>query len=393
MLDLSVAHRVNDYIDVPFFHAQGKRTRIFDANLVKGGAVLPYLHQGRLVWMLKDEAAWLSDSVIAQLDNLIVTVDHQDHAYSHDAAVGMVRDPALAKPYVQGRIAIFRPSAIEAISDGVLQLSPDAMVELEPVNREINGRWVDYAQVRPRLDHIAIVPKGRHGNDLMLRASDSIGCDTFSLLDLADVQALRTINLPQSKNMEELQVQLAQAQQDLGAAVAKVQDAEARIVTLEAELVETRTALEAVPSQDQALALATEAIALFDAGRAFMAADTEFTLIGCLTKQTEMLRRIQVALAPTVTIQDSNLSAFCAGLLAAKVQPTATEATNTAPASSNAPAATHVADGVFSNVVLTPTATATATATQTVTQPATANATGGSSNPFSKLYSRNGLLA
>jgi cell division protein FtsB len=333
---------VRDFIGPQTFTPSGKKTELFSANLIKGGAVLPYFHHGKLVWMSKPRDHWLTDSVAEQLTNLVVTREHQPHESSHSAAIGLIKGAKPAGDFLAGDVAIFGPEALEAIASGIVQLSPDAMVQLEPVGREVDGVWVDFAQHFPTLDHMALLLEGRHGADLELqRLSDSFPAGALEL-DLSTLQKITAIQLGGTKmTLEEqlaaAQAELVESQTALGTATAELTAIKDENARLSAENEALQGKVSEIPDQAAILAQAEEALQLYESASGFIASDS-FTLIGCLTQRPAMLRLVQQTLAPTAQISDATLGPFCQGLLAATPKKAANNIRATAPAAPTTPA-------------------------------------------------------
>jgi hypothetical protein len=328
MTDTATTTRIIDYMDIAVAPSGGCRTQLWEANMVKGGSILPYYQEGRIIWMWKDPDQWLVPDVVSQFENLIVVPGHPGHDYSHYNVVGMARDARIGDSYIQGNIAMFHPDALNEVAAGVTQLSPDAMVRLRPIGREINGQWVDFAQDSPVLDHLGLVRDGRGGADVAIKRiaddSDALRSICFEL----DPAKLRTTvefistdqNGTQMKTVEELQAALDTANGQLGsqaATIVQITDERDQLkITVEAQTAQLAT-FQAQDSTAAVAEAAQSALTLLDSAREF---GIVVTIADCLSNPVGVYRQIQGTLTDNSSLQisDEALPMFCAGLIQMK---------------------------------------------------------------------------
>jgi hypothetical protein len=353
---------IRDFVDLqPAPKQTGKRTQTFSANLVKAGSILPYYMDGRIVWMWKDPTHWYTADMRDQFENLVICRGHQSPEWSHESPIGMVRDVSLMDPYINGTCSVFDQSGLQQIYDGMNQLSPDAVIKMVPVGREINGQWVDFAQESPVLDHIAAVAAGRQGAELtmVLQSMKDHGETLDSIaLELTLAQAQHTIrlsdqidtNAPTMKTAEELTIELTATVTQLGEATQQaVQMRDERDATA-AQLVEANATIATLQASDaagDATTIATEGMALFNAATTL---GLTVTMIDCIKTPLVVYRQIKDTLAPqSMTVSDEMLPVFCAGMLASRTPATTTAAApiaDAAPATSAEPATFSLADAL-----------------------------------------------
>jgi hypothetical protein len=350
-----LTQHIRDFVDIQSAPPQtGKRTQVFKANLVKTGSILPYYMNGRIVWMWKDPDHWLTTEVRDQFENLVICEGHRSHEWSHNSPIGLVRDVALADPYIAGSCSIFNPDALQAIFDGANQLSPDANVQLVPIGREIGGVWTDYAQRNVQLDHIAQVPRGRQGEELtmVLQGMKDDGFDLESTaFEISLEQARHTIIISDQmlttpeimKTAEELQAELTVTVQQLGEATQTAttmrDERDAAIAERDTAVAQAAT-LQASDAAADAVGLATEGMALFNSATAI---GLTVTMVDCITTPIVVYRQIKDTLAPqSATISDEMLPIFCAGMLQTRgaAAPAASAASAVAPTEPPAAGAT-----------------------------------------------------
>jgi hypothetical protein len=353
---------IRDFVDLQAAPKQtGKRTQTFSANLVKAGSVLPYLMDGRIVWMWKDPAHWYTEDIRDQFENLVICRGHQSPEWSHESPIGMVRDVGMADPYINGTCSIFDQYGLQQIYDGMNQLSPDAVIKLVPIGREINGQWVDFAQDSPILDHIAAVAAGRQGAELtmVLQSMKDHGESLDSIaLELTLAQAQHTIrlsdqidtNAPTMKTAEELTIELTATVTQLGEATQQaVQMRDERDATA-AQLAEANATIATLQASDatgDATTIATEGMALFNSATTL---GLTVTMIDCIKTPLVIYRQIKDTLAPqSMTVSDEMLPVFCAGMLASRTPattPAAAPIADAAPATLAEPATFSLADAL-----------------------------------------------
>lgn len=322
---------IRDFVDLqPAPKQTGKRTQTFSANLVKSGSVLPYYMDGRIVWMWKDPAHWYTTDMREQFENLVICRGHQSPEWSHESPIGMVRDVTLADPYISGTCSVFDQYGLQQIYDGMNQLSPDAVIKMVPIGREINGQWVDFAQESPVLDHIAAVSAGRQGAELtmVLKSMKDAGFAFDSTaFELTLAQAQHTIRLSDQidtnvrimKTVEELQAELTTTVAQLGEATQQVTQMRDERDATAAQLAEAQaliTTLQASDAAGDATAIATEGMALFNAATTL---GLTVTMVDCIKTPLVVYRQIKDTLAPqSMTVSDEMLPVFCAGMLASR---------------------------------------------------------------------------
>jgi hypothetical protein len=342
---------IRDFVDLqPAPKQTGKRTQTFSANLVKAGSVLPYYMDGRIVWMWKDPAHWYTADMRDQFENLVICRGHQSPEWSHESPIGMVRDVSLVDPYISGTCSVFDPSGLRQIYDGMNQLSPDAVIKMVPVGREINGQWVDFAQESPVLDHIAAVAAGRQGAELTMvlqsMKDHGVALDSTAF-ELTLAQAQHTIRLSDQidnattlmKTVEELQAELTTTVSQLGEATqqaTQMRDERDAATTQLAEAQATIATLQASDAAGDATKLATEGMALYNSATSL---GLTVTMLDCIQTPLVIFRQIKDTLAPqSMTVSDEMLPVFCAGMLASRTTATpAATATPVAPIADAAP--------------------------------------------------------
>jgi hypothetical protein len=342
---------IRDFVDLqPAPKQTGKRTQTFSANLVKAGSILPYYMDGRIVWMWKDPAHWYTADMRDQFENLVICRGHQSPEWSHESPIGMVRDVSLTDPYINGTCSVFDQSGLQQIYDGMNQLSPDAVIKMVPVGREINGQWVDFAQESPVLDHIAAVAAGRQGAELtmVLQSMKDHGETLDSIaLELTLAQAQHTIrlsdqidtNAPTMKTAEELQAELTTTVTQLGEATQQATQMRDERDATAAQLVEAQATIATLQASDaagDATTIATEGMALFNSATTL---GLTVTMIDCIKTPLVIYRQIKDTLAPqSMTVSDEMLPVFCAGMLASRTPATTPAAAPIADAAPTTPA-------------------------------------------------------
>jgi hypothetical protein len=353
---------IRDFVDLQAAPKQtGKRTQTFSANLVKAGSVLPYLMDGRIVWMWKDPAHWYTADMRDQFENLVICRGHKSPEWSHESPIGMVRDVSLTDPYINGTCSIFDQYGLQQIYDGMNQLSPDAVIKMVPVGREINGQWVDFAQESPVLDHIAAVAAGRQGAELtmVLQSMKDHGESLDSIaLELTLAQAQHRIrlsdqidtNAPTMKTAEELQAELTTTVTQLGEATQQATQMRDERDANAAQLAEAQATIATLQASDaagDATTIATEGMALFNSATTL---GLTVTMVDCIKTPLVIYRQIKDTLAPqSMTVSDEMLPVFCAGMLASRTPattPAAAPIADAAPATPAEPATFSLADAL-----------------------------------------------
>lgn len=351
-------------MDIAVAPSGGCRTQLLEANMVKGGSILPYYQDGRIIWMWKDPDQWLTASVVDQFENLIVVPGHPGHDYSHYNVVGLARDARISDNFIQGNIAMFHPDALSEVASGVNQLSPDAMVRLRPIGREINGQWVDFAQDSPVLDHLGLVRDGRGGADVAIKRIADDAENLRSICFELDPAKIRTtvefISTDQTgtqmKTVEELQAALDTANGQLGSQAATIVQITDERDILQKTVDEQTAQLAAFQAQDSSASIAEaaqSALTLLDSAREF---GIEVTIADCLSNPVGVYRQIQGTLTDSTKLQisDEALPMFCAGLIQMKREAKAQAATTGAPAATAAGTTQQISDSAATatNVVV-----------------------------------------
>lgn len=184
----------------PYRRADG--TLLCEA-IVSAPGVLRYRDAAGKEWLeLVTEETLADPDYLAALGRAVVTLEHPEEdvtpdnvgAYQAGDTDGAVE--VLEGGFVKARLAVRRRDALTAIDSGVEEISPGYDVELDetPGTHPIYGRY-DAIQKKRRLNHLAIVPKGRSGPDVRLRADS----------------AYQVLPTPETGKMEELLKQLLAA--------------------------------------------------------------------------------------------------------------------------------------------------------------------------------------
>jgi hypothetical protein len=309
-------HRFLDYLDVDFKFS-GKKTELWQANLAKSG-IFPYLENGVVHWDWKPPEIWLTEETARFFDNLIVCKDHQPNDISHTKAIGLVKNAYLNGDYISGDTAIFDTSGL---IDGRLQLSPDFIARVEPVLREINGVFVRYKQIPISVDHIALVERGRAGNDVAL----------LHRLDTSDGTAIQIpVEFAKQKvefmdEMEELKSkynELLTKHGEQSAVLKRMQDSAQTCEALQEEIAKLQSDLESAKThsisvadaaKDNAIKLASDALELVMGAKEV---GLTIDISTAISDPLSVIKQIKDKITPGVEVSDVDLPIFIKGALA-----------------------------------------------------------------------------
>jgi hypothetical protein len=297
-----------------------KRTQKWSAGLGSVG-VFPYLEDGEIVWHYKDPAIFLAPEFVGQYKEGIVTNDHPwFFADSNRGVIGLTLNPSVEDQLIIGDVVFFDPDSLIQIHNGELtELSPGVLADLEIYDREIAGVRVKYAQKHPRLDHTALVAKGRQGEAVSLKEiRDACNCSAVSY-ELDTVKkpliVLHTETSMAEDKTETHEEQLTQ----LGILVAE----KATLTEQNASLTSANEALtqelsdlrnnqisdEAITAKAKQLAMNAQTV-LNSANRAGIKAD----LASAMENPTGILRQIADSFGSDLQVADADLPAFVRGV-------------------------------------------------------------------------------
>ena len=99
-----------------------------------------------------------------------VTPDNIDEVLVGDTDSDVVAERTAEGGFVRVKGAVRRRDALDAIAEGVHELSVGYLATVDPTPGEWMGRPYDAVQKTRLANHIAIVPQGRAGSDVALRA-------------------------------------------------------------------------------------------------------------------------------------------------------------------------------------------------------------------------------
>lgn len=165
-------------LGAPYRRADG--TLLCEAIVSKPG-VLTYRDAAGKEWRELVPPETLADpDYLAAVGRAVATLEHPEEDVSPDnVQTYQVGDTdgaveVLEGGYVKVRLAVRARKALDAIDAGVEEISPGYNVKLDrtPGTHPEYGRY-DAIQIKRELNHIAIVPKGRSGSEVRLRADSA----------------------------------------------------------------------------------------------------------------------------------------------------------------------------------------------------------------------------
>lgn len=150
--------------------------------------VFPYLSNGMLSQQAKLPEELFSEDTIASANGKPVTNDHPNYVVTadniKDVAVGMtMNDAQVVDDRLRVSLIVTDPTVIQAVLDGKQELSIGFTAEIIPEFGEYMGVPYDYAQRNMRINHVAIVDKGRAGSEIALQLDSA---DDVYILDVQD---------------------------------------------------------------------------------------------------------------------------------------------------------------------------------------------------------------
>ena len=206
-------------LGAPYRRADG--TLLCEAIVSKPG-VLTYRDAAGKEWRELVPPETLADpDYLAAVGRAVATLEHPEEDVSPDnVQTYQVGDTdgaveVLEGGYVKARLAVRARKALDAIDAGVEEISPGYNVKLDrtPGTHPEYGRY-DAIQIKRELNHIAIVPKGRSGSEVRLRADSAYQVlptptkDTKSMEEtlkalLEAINAMRADMAANAKKMDE----------------------------------------------------------------------------------------------------------------------------------------------------------------------------------------------
>ena len=209
--------RSTEILGKPYRRADG--TLLCEAIVGKPG-ILRYRDAEGKEWLeLVPESTLADPEYLAALGRAVVTLEHPEEDVTPDnVATYQAGDTdgdveLLEGGFVRARLAVRRRDALTAIDSGVSEISPGYDVELDetPGVDPTYGRY-DAIQIKRKLNHLAIVPKGRSGPEVRLRADSAYEVlptqETGKMEELlkqllATMTGMREDMAAQSKKMDE----------------------------------------------------------------------------------------------------------------------------------------------------------------------------------------------
>lgn len=171
--------RVESLLGKPYRRKDG--TLLCEAIVGKPG-VLTYRDADGHEWRELVPASTLEDpDYLGALGQAVVTLGHPDEDVTPDnvqaLSVGNTDGTLdlLEGHYIKVRLALRERKALDAVAAGTVELSPgyDVWLDQRAGIDPVHGRY-DAIQTKRRLNHIAIVDKGRSGPDVRLRADSAL---------------------------------------------------------------------------------------------------------------------------------------------------------------------------------------------------------------------------
>lgn len=207
-------------------------------GIIAKPGIYPYIEGGRVIREFVPPEELFSQETVRSADGVPLTDDHPTQAgipvmlTSGDAPVharGAVMSPAIEDGKLSARIAIWDKDCIEAtVSGKTRQLSIGRTTRLEETSGHWNGEPYDRIQRNIRINHVAVVDRGRQGPEVKFLIDRGESMLTYRCDKGTDVQIA------------------PEAMDDLNSRNKKITDLEAKIKTDSAELESLKTRLAAV---------------------------------------------------------------------------------------------------------------------------------------------------
>ena len=148
-----------------------------DAYLTRVGVFNYRGDDGSIVRELRHPDEVFTDKSLSSLELSTLTLNHPpqfvDPKNFSEFSVGSVSSVGVDKTFVSGRVLIARSDALSAVSKGIKQISCGYTCDVVHKSGTFNGEEYDAVQENIVYNHVAVVIKGRAGNDVRLHMDSS----------------------------------------------------------------------------------------------------------------------------------------------------------------------------------------------------------------------------
>jgi len=213
---------------------------VVDAKLTRTG-VFPYLRpDGTTRYEYRPEQEVFSDDSLATFPHVSVTNDHPGEPVTIQNAkrftVGMVGGNVRKMDgHVAAQLIVFDEKAIADIEGGKLEISCGYRADVETISgTSPTGEHYDAIQSNIRINHVAIVDRGRAGPEARIRLDASV--------QIADTEVRKTPTKgPEMDKLDKALLDVAQARVELTQALTRADKAESALADMQGKL-DTETA-------------------------------------------------------------------------------------------------------------------------------------------------------